>query len=905
MNITPGPAPRADRTPAPRPLSARSTWHLGANAPVIAWLAATVVVAVAHREIPASTWLLVHMTLLGAVTNAVCVWSAHFADALLRRRITPRSRRWQAARLVALNLGVVTTVVGMITSRWAVTLAGAVVVGLAVAAHALTLWLQSRTALAPRFLVCVRFYVAAGALLPLGAALGVILARGAGTAWHVRLALAHAGLNLLGFVGLTVVGTLVTLWPTMLRTTMDDAAPRAARRTLVLMLGGLAVGVVGALVGLRLLAAAGVVVYVAGIVVSLVPMVASARRRPPSSFATWSAGSALTWLLGSLTALVAILLASPSWVAVSERAGAIVAPLVGGFAAQLVLGALTYLVPVVLGGGPATVRATVAGLERGAVVRVVVANGGLLLFVLPGSSTLAALTSIAALVALASFLPVLGLALRDHRRARRAAAAVPVAERGSRPALAEAAPVPRRSGALVAGLSVLLLVVAGATAIDPGAASTSLLAGGADSEAPAVAPTGRTTTVAVEARDMAFTPSEISVPAGDRLVLTVTNTDPTTVHDLALDTGHHSGRIGVGETVTIDVGVVDRTIEGWCTIVGHRQSGMTLTVTPTGLPAAVAAGDDHGGHTGPSSGAPAGPATASAAADIDLSRAPAAGFQAFDARLAPVTDEKVHRVTLEVSDQLTEVAPGVTQTLWTFGGSAPGPVLHGKVGDRFEITLVNDGSIGHSIDFHAGALAPDEPMRTIAPGETLTYRFTATRAGIWMYHCSTMPMSAHIANGMFGAVIIDPPDLPAVDHEFVLVQSEMYLGPQGGEVDAERVGSGQPDLVTFNGYADGYVHDPLEVRVGDRVRVWVLAAGPNVGSSFHVVGGQFDTVFHEGAYTLRPDGADQGGAQALGLTVAQGGFVELELPEAGSYPFVTHVMSDAERGARGVLAVAP
>ena len=883
----------------PRPLSARSTWHLGANAPVVAWLAATVVVAVAHREIPASTWLLVHMTLLGAVTNAVCVWSAHFADALLRRRVTPASRRWQAARLVVLNVGVVTTVVGMVTSRWPATLVGAVLVGLAVAAHAVTLWLQSRSALAPRFLVCVRFYVAAGALLPLGAALGVLLARGGtATGWHVRLVLAHAGLNLLGFVGLTVLGTLVTLWPTMLRTAMDAAAPRAAGRTLALMLAGLAVGVGGALGGVRAVAAAGVLVYVGGVVVSLVPMVASARRRRPSSFATWSTAAATTWLVGSLVTLVVLLLVSPTWEVVATRTGALVAPLVGGFAAQLVLGALTYLVPVVLGGGPATVRATAARFESGAVVRVVVANGGLLLFVLPGSSTLAALASIAALVALASFLPVLGLALRDHRRVRRAVAA----GRGVAGAAAPMEGPPRRqTGALVAGVSVLLLVVAGATAIDPpvGPVASAAPQAGAAVDVP---PTGRTTTVEVETRDMTFIPSQITVPAGDRLVLTITNTDTTTVHDLALDTGHHSGRIGVGETVTLDVGVVDRAVEGWCTIVGHKQSGMRLTIVPTGLPSATT--DSGTGHTGHAATGTAQPA-ASAAADVDLSRAPAPGFEARDPRVAPATDEKVHRITLEVTDQLTEVAPGVTQTLWTFGGSAPGPVIRGKVGDRFEITLVNDGSIGHSIDFHAGALAPDEPMRTIAPGETLTYRFTATRSGIWMYHCSTAPMSAHIANGMMGAVVIDPPDLAPVDHELVLVQSEMYLGPQGGEVDAERVGSGHPDLVVFNGYADGYLHDPVEVRAGDRVRVWVLAAGPNVGSSFHVVGGQFDTVFHEGAYRLRPGGAEEGGAQALGLTVAQGGFVELELPEAGTYPFVTHVMSDAERGARGAFVVTP
>lgn len=111
--------------------------------------------------------------------------------------------------------------------------------------------------------------------------------------------------------------------------------------------------------------------------------------------------------------------------------------------------------------------------------------------------------------------------------------------------------------------------------------------------------------------------------------------------------------------------------------------------------------------------------------------------------------------------------------LWTFGGSAPGPTLHGRVGDRFVITLINDASIGHSIDFHAGARAPDRVMRTIPPGGRLVYRFTATRAGIWMYHCSTTPTSAHIANGLFGAVVIEPRDLEPADRSFVLVQSEV------------------------------------------------------------------------------------------------------------------------------------
>jgi nitrite reductase (NO-forming) len=172
-----------------------------------------------------------------------------------------------------------------------------------------------------------------------------------------------------------------------------------------------------------------------------------------------------------------------------------------------------------------------------------------------------------------------------------------------------------------------------------------------------------------------------------------------------------------------------------------------------------------------------------------------------------------------------------------------------------------------------------------------------------MYHCSSMPMSAHIANGMFGAVVIDPPGLPRVARSYVLVQSELYLGPQGGSVDVDKLRAERPDAVVFNGYANQYDHRPLPARVGERVRVWVLDAGPDRTTSFHVVGGQFDTVFSEGAYLLRPGNPERGGSQALTLGPAQGGFVELTFPEPGNYPFLSHVMVDAERGAHGLFAV--
>lgn len=280
--------------------------------------------------------------------------------------------------------------------------------------------------------------------------------------------------------------------------------------------------------------------------------------------------------------------------------------------------------------------------------------------------------------------------------------------------------------------------------------------------------------------------------------------------------------------------------------------------------------------------------------------APPADFRAHDAALPPLGKSNVHRRTFTIRDVVREVAPGVTQTQWTYDGQVPGPVLHGRVGDEFVITLVNKGTVGHSIDFHASALAPQQPMRTIAPGESLEYRFRAKRAGIWMYHCSTMPMSAHIASGLFGAVVIEPPDLPKVDRSYILVQSEFYLGPQGGSADATKIQAERPDAVVFNGYVNQYDHRPLTAKVGERVRIWVLDAGPNRPSSFHIVGAQFDTTYAEGTYLLR---GGPGGSQSLGLQPAQGGFVELSFPEPGDYPVVSHLMIDAERGAHGLVHV--
>lgn len=439
----------------------------------------------------------------------------------------------------------------------------------------------------------------------------------------------------------------------------------------------------------------------------------------------------------------------------------------------------------------------------------------------------------------------------------------------------------RPLGGVAVGLALVLLAVLIGVAAQRATTPGARLAAAADD----VAATGHTMTVAVTAEGMRFHPDRISVPAGDRLVIELTNHDRRR-HDLVLATGARTGIIGTGDTARLDAGVIAATVEGWCSLPGHRQAGMTLTISTTGQPAA--------GHA---QSAPAG----AGAAHLDPMAEPGAGFIARDASAPAVAAGRLHRVELRVQEVQREVAPGVRQQLWTFNGTAPGPVLRGLVGDTFEITLINDGSMDHGIDFHAGALAPDGHMRPIDPGQRLVYRFTAGKAGIWMYHCSTMPMLHHIGNGMYGAVIIDPPDLPAVDREYVLVQSELYLGPDGQPGDLAKMQAERPDAVVFNGYPSQYVHRPLTARAGERVRIWVLDAGPNRTGAFHVVGAQFDTVFREGHWLLRP--GDPGGAQVLDLAPAAGGFVETVFPEPGHYPFVSHVMVDAERGARGLIEV--
>lgn len=272
-----------------------------------------------------------------------------------------------------------------------------------------------------------------------------------------------------------------------------------------------------------------------------------------------------------------------------------------------------------------------------------------------------------------------------------------------------------------------------------------------------------------------------------------------------------------------------------------------------------------------------------------------------EARAPAPSRERVQRIRLEISHTVISVDSGVPYEAWTFGGRVPGPVLRARVGDTVDFTLVNRAIMPHSMDFHAAEIAPSKYYVNVMPGDSIHYRFVARVPGVFMYHCGTAPVAAHIANGMYGAFIVDPPAPRPAAAEFVLVQSEFYLTPRDSAghprvLAWDKVLDQSPDYVVFNGRAAQYARHPLVVAPNELLRLYVVNAGPNRVSSFHVVGGIFDRVFLDGSTTMPLTGI-----QTAMVPVGGGGIFEIRLKEAGTYPFVTHAFADATKGAVGML----
>jgi nitrite reductase (NO-forming) len=318
----------------------------------------------------------------------------------------------------------------------------------------------------------------------------------------------------------------------------------------------------------------------------------------------------------------------------------------------------------------------------------------------------------------------------------------------------------------------------------------------------------------------------------------------------------------------------------FCGVPGHRQAGMEgkFVVTPRAAPQTVV--------------------------EADISREPD-DLPPPIAKREPQT-VRVDLLSVEVEGRLAE---GTTFGYWTFNGRVPGPFLRVRVGDTIDIHLKNsaDSAMIHSVDFHA-ATGPGGGAAALQvdPGQEKSMTWKALVPGLYVYHCATPMVAEHIANGMYGLILVEPEGgLPPVDREFYVMQGEIYTdvpyGQHGSaEFSVEKLLNERPEYFVFNGAVGALTKlHPLHAKVGDTVRIFFGVGGPNYTSSFHVIGGIFDKVYTLGGVQTPP----LEGIQTV--TVPAGGAVitELKLKVPGNYTLVDHALARAERGLLGVLSV--
>ncbi|HEY5664962.1 MAG TPA: multicopper oxidase domain-containing protein [Ilumatobacter sp.] len=459
-------------------------------------------------------------------------------------------------------------------------------------------------------------------------------------------------------------------------------------------------------------------------------------------------------------------------------------------------------------------------------------------------------------------------------------------------------------------VAVAALSLAGASCADDGATGPprgdtgGATGGGATGGGAIVEATYRPgDTVEFLATDFAFAPMNFVAEPGTYTGVLVN--EGSLAHDIKFANGE-SILAAVGERVEFEFVVPEEGVAFICSIPGHEEAGMHGMVN-TPASAAMSSGDDAGGHGGPPAATPVEANPDATPYTLRDPRAPARGegegFTLVPGG-APGGGDLIE-VEMVIEEKLMTIAEGFEQLVWTFNGTVPGPVIRTEVGDTVRVHLVNppESQVAHSVDFHASQVAWNDEMRSIEPGEELIYEFTTDYAGVWMYHCGTSPVLHHIANGMFGMVIVDPAGgLPPVDDEFFLVQNEWYLGPQGEVSSLERANQGapSPDFVMFNGIAFQYLDNPIEVDTGSMVRFYVLDVGPSIDSSFHIVGTIFHDVWREGVHLAKGNDGNWG-SQAVDLAPSQGAVVELTTAEDGLYPIVTHAFNFPGRGALGLL----
>jgi nitrite reductase (NO-forming) len=277
---------------------------------------------------------------------------------------------------------------------------------------------------------------------------------------------------------------------------------------------------------------------------------------------------------------------------------------------------------------------------------------------------------------------------------------------------------------------------------------------------------------------------------------------------------------------------------------------------------------------------------------------------------APITRTHATRVVvdLEVVEKTMRLADGVDYTFWTFGGSVPGSFIRVREGDEVEFRLKNHPSsmVAHNIDLHA-VTGPGGGAEAsiVLPGHEATFKFNAANPGLYVYHCAFAPAALHVANGMYGMILVEPKEgMPRVDREFYVMQGDFYTKGAHGEkglqtFDQQKAVDERPDYVVFNGAVGSLTGDnALKVRTGETVRLFVGNGGPNLTSSFHVIGEVFDNVYSEGG-TLA-----QHNVQTTTIPAGGSAIVEFRAETPGKLVLVDHALFRAfNKGTVGLMMV--
>ena len=277
----------------------------------------------------------------------------------------------------------------------------------------------------------------------------------------------------------------------------------------------------------------------------------------------------------------------------------------------------------------------------------------------------------------------------------------------------------------------------------------------------------------------------------------------------------------------------------------------------------------------------------------------------------PITRKEPAKVivNVEAKEYVGELADGVQYKFWSFNGTVPGPMIRMRVGDTVELHLKNhaENKFPHNMDLHAvNGPGGGAGANLAAPGQEGVFSFQALAPGLYIYHCaSPVPnIPAHIANGMYGLILVDPKDgLPKVDHEYAIMESEFYTMPSKDkgimELSMEKGLGEHPDHVVFNGKAGALMGEELTAKTGETVRLFVGNIGPNGTSSFHIIGEIFDKVYVEGAI----GGTVNNNVQTTLIPSAGAAIVEFKVDVPGAYLLVDHSIFRVAKGAIGILSV--